>query len=211
LTPLYRSERLARVRSLLVAVALVAGFLPGLARAAEDAAPPRIYRWIDENGIAHYTTDPERIPKSLRRRYGLPAEPLRNEPLAARAPAAAPEPSTGPEAWAAQEKSVEPATPAAVNAAPPEWSEGETADVAAAAPAAARSGERLEALELRIAELSAAIAADEDALSGWIADPANADVVALADQPDVRAVAERLPKRIQELEALRRERDALQP
>jgi hypothetical protein len=199
------------VRSLLVALALVAAFPPALARAAEDASPPRIYRWIDENGIAHYTTDPERIPKSLRRRYGLPAEPLRNDPLAARAPAPAPAPSVAPDAWAAQERGAEPATPPAVNAPPPEWAEGATPDVAAAAPAAAASGERREALELRIAELSAAIAADEDALSGWIADPANADVVALADQPDVRAVAERLPKRIQELEALRRERDALQP
>jgi hypothetical protein len=199
------------VRSLLVALALVAAVPPALARAAEDTAPPPIYRWIDENGIAHYTTDPERIPKSLRRRYGLPAEPLRSEPLAARAPAAAPTASAGPEAWAAQEKSAEPTAPAAVNAPPPEWSQGQTADVAAGVPDAAPSGERLEALELRIAELSAAIAADEDALSGWIADPANADVVALADQPDVRVVAERLPKRIQELEALRRERDALQP
>ena len=50
------------MRSLFLAVALFAAGLPGLAQAADDAPPPRIYRWVDENGIAHYTAVPERIP-----------------------------------------------------------------------------------------------------------------------------------------------------
>jgi hypothetical protein len=66
-------------------------------------------------------------------------------------------------------------------------------------------------VELRIAELSAAIAADEDMLSAWLADPESADVVALGETPQFREVAARLPKRIQELEALVTERDALTP
>jgi len=33
---------------------------------AAGAEPPPIYKWVDSNGIAHYTTDPERIPKALR-------------------------------------------------------------------------------------------------------------------------------------------------
>jgi len=207
------------MRSLLLALALLAlGYL-GPARAADDAAPPRIYRWVDENGIAHYTTDPDRIPRSLRRRYGLPAEPLRNEPLDARAPAPAPAatpatPGAGPDAWASQEKTEPPAPPALPSAAPapgpgPEWNEGGPADVAAGPPGDG-PGERLSQIELRIAELSASIAADEDALSGWIGDPAAGDAVTLGDKPEFREIAQRLPKRIQELEALQRERDALQ-
>lgn len=206
------------MRSLLLAVALSAAGLPGLARAIDDAPPPHIYRWVDENGIAHYTTDPERIPKSLRRRYGLPAEPMRSEQLDARAPAAQPTPapptpSSGPDAWAAQEKSAAPAPPPRPSSAAPdagaEWREAATADVAAAGPAAG-SSDRLSQVELRIAELSASIAADEDALSAWIGDPAAGDAVELADKPEFREIAKRLPKRIQELEALQKERDALE-
>jgi hypothetical protein len=205
------------MRSLLLALALLALGSPGVARAEEEAAPPRIYRWVDENGIAHYTTDPDRIPKSLRRRYGLPAEPLRNEPLDARAPAPAPAPAVttgvGPDAWASQEK-TEAAPPPLPSAAPApeagvEWREGAPADVAAG-PAGGSSGERLSQIELRIAELSASIAADEDALSGWIGDPAAGDAITLGDKPEFREIAQRLPRRIQELEALQRERDALQ-
>ena len=209
---------------LLLAVALSAAGLPGLALAIDDAQPPRIYRWVDENGIAHYTTDPERIPKSLRRRYGLPAEPMRSEQLDTRAPAAAPQPaappalppalpSSGPDAWAAQEKTDAPAPPPRPSSAAPdtgaEWRESASADVAAAGPAAG-SGDRLAQVELRIAELSASIAADEDALSGWIGDPAAGDAVELGDKPEFREIAKRLPKRIQELEALQKERDALE-
>ena len=43
----------------------------------EEPARPTIYKWVDTNGIAHYTTDPERIPDSLRdgvRRLGHPSE-----------------------------------------------------------------------------------------------------------------------------------------
>ena len=32
------------------------------------ADPPKIYKWVDANGIAHYTVDPDRIPKALRNR-----------------------------------------------------------------------------------------------------------------------------------------------
>jgi hypothetical protein len=205
------------MRSLLLAVALAAASLPGRADGAGDATPPRIYRWIDENGIAHYTTDPERIPKSLRRRYGLPAEPLRNEVLDAHAPAppGMHPPETGPDAWAAQEKSAAPPPPVPDGNAPAgdangqEWLEGKPTDIAAVG-APAGSAERLAELELRIAELSAAIAADEDVLSAWIGDPSGGDAIALGEKPEFREIAKRLPLRIQELEALQTERDALQ-
>jgi hypothetical protein len=188
------------MRPLLLGIALL---VLASSAVAEENAPPRIYRWVDENGIAHYTTDPERIPANLRRRYGLPAEPLRREPLDARAPA-----QGAPEAWAGQEKGE---APVAAEPAPPgtetggEWGEGTPADVAAGPGA----DDRLAQIELRIAELSASIAADEDALSAWIGDPAAGDPIEVGAKPEFREIAQRLPKRIQELEALQRERDAL--
>ncbi len=205
------------MRSLLLAVALAAAGLPGRADGADDATPPRIYRWIDGNGIAHYTTDPERIPKSLRQRYGLPAEPLREEVLDAHAPAPAATraPASGPDAWAAQEKSAAPAPAPAGGTAPagsagePGWLGGTPTDVAAVRTPLG-SAERLAEIELRIAELSASIAADEDVLSAWIGDPNQGDAIALGEKPEFREIAKRLPQRLQELAALQSERDALQ-
>jgi len=201
---------------------LMIGLSPSasLAADAEQAAPtPRIFRWIDENGVAHYTADEERIPPSLRRRFGLPTQPLAREPLDAGAPDPTPEPhplesSAAEDAWAAEERRAQP-TPAAAGApAQPaaraaEWNDGEAPlpDVAAAA---SDDASRLAQIELRIAELAAAIAADEDALTAWIGDPNAADSIEVGENPEFREIAKRLPKRIQELEALRSERDALQ-
>lgn len=70
------------------ALALAAAlWAAGALAAAEEgeAGGQRIYRWIDENGIAHYTTDPARIPAPLRERVGNP-EALSQKPLEARAP-----------------------------------------------------------------------------------------------------------------------------
>jgi hypothetical protein len=199
------------MRSLLLAVALTAAGLPGLAAANDEPAPPRIYRWVDENGIAHYTTDAERIPKSLLRRFGLPAEPLTRQPLDAHAPTslAPPAPGHGPDAWAAQEKSAAPAVEAGPLEGGPEGRAGASFEAPALVAAGAGSSDRLAQLELRIAELAAAIAADEDTLSAFVGDPSPGDAVELADKPEFREIAGRLPKRLQELEALRSERDAL--
>ena len=62
--------------------------LPALA--AEETERPTIYKWVDENGIAHYTTDKKRIPKNLRNRI-RDAEEVKREraEAAAAAPAAA--------------------------------------------------------------------------------------------------------------------------
>jgi hypothetical protein len=206
------------MRSLFFAVVLSASGLPGFAALASDAAPPAppIYRWVDENGVAHYTTDEDQIPASLRRRFGLPTQPLAREPLDASAPPAEPdaplESSAAEDAWAAQERGTPPVpaaapdAPAGVSAPASEDGDAPLPDVAANAG----DGSRLEQIELRIAELSAAIAADEDALSAWIGDPNGADAIEVGEKPEFREIAKRLPKRIQELEALRSERDALE-
>jgi hypothetical protein len=192
--------------------------------ASEPAPKPRIYRWVDANGVAHYTTEEDRIPPSLRRRFGLPTQPLERKPIDARAPGAAeeaapaPEPAAGLDAWASEERGTEPvaapegaAAPesAAPPAAAPEWSDDD-ASLPPVAASATGDVERLAQVELRMAELSAAIAADEDALSAWIGDRQGGDPIELGGRPEFREIATRLPKRIQELEALRRERDALE-
>lgn len=68
----------------LAAALWAAGALAAVAEEGESGGQ-RIYRWIDENGIAHYTTDPARIPAPLRDRIGNP-EALSQKPLEARAP-----------------------------------------------------------------------------------------------------------------------------
>jgi hypothetical protein len=197
------------MRPLLLALGLLAA-APAAAPvwAADETPAPRIYRWVDENGVAHYTTDEDRIPPSLRRRFGLPTQPLAPEPLAAGAPDVAPAPpaeppATTPDAWIHEERAEPPPVDAG---APPSAAEPSLPPVAANA---ADDAERLAQLELKIAELSAAIAADEDALSAFIGDPAGKDAVEVGEDPEFREIAKRLPKRIQELEALRHERDAL--
>jgi hypothetical protein len=197
------------MRPLLLALGILAAApAPVPAWAADETPAPRIYRWVDENGVAHYTTDEDRIPSSLRRRFGLPTQPLAPEPLAAGAPDVAPPPpapapATSPDAWISEERAEPPPVDAG---APPSGAKTSLPPVAANA---ADDAERLAQLELRIAELSAAIAADEDALSAFIGDPAGKDAVEVGENPEFREIAKRLPKRIQELEALRRERDAL--
>ena len=59
----------SRSSALVVTLAgLLAGPPAALARAEEPeaAAAPTIYKWVDANGIAHYTTELSRVPRSVR-------------------------------------------------------------------------------------------------------------------------------------------------
>jgi len=227
----------------LLALGCVAAGAGAADEASEPAPQPRIYRWVDANGVAHYTTDEDRIPPSLRRRFGLPTQPLERKPIDARAPGVtegvtpgatemvtpgvtdevtpagaepvppgasetepAGEPSAGVDAWVSEERGAAP------EEAPQPAAASENADAALPSVAANAAGDadRLARIELRIAELSAAIAADEDMLSAWIGDREGGDPIEVGANPEFREIATRLPKRIQELEALRRERDALE-
>lgn len=66
--------------------------LLGLAFAARslaaDGSPPTIYKWVDENGIAHYTTNKKRIPRNLRNRIRSVDEVKREQEKAELATAA---------------------------------------------------------------------------------------------------------------------------
>jgi hypothetical protein len=78
-------------------IALASLVICAAAFAQDGAAPPRIYRWIDENGIAHYTTKLERVPEALR------DQPLRREELSAQAP-------TSVDSWVQRERVPDPPT-----------------------------------------------------------------------------------------------------
>jgi hypothetical protein len=59
--------RRAPSRVLAFAAALGVSLAAAGARGEEAApAPPTIYKWVDANGIAHYTTDLGRVPRSVR-------------------------------------------------------------------------------------------------------------------------------------------------
>jgi hypothetical protein len=145
--------------------------VPALAETPEGA-PPRIYRWVDENGVAHYTTSLERVPEELR------DQPLRREEVSAQAPPAV-------DAWVLRERVPDPPAPEAT------------------APTG-EGGGAVSALDARIAELEAAIAADEQLLKG---DLVGTD--APASNETLKEVAERMPGRIAELKKLQAARDAL--
>jgi hypothetical protein len=82
---------------------------------AEESAAPTIYKWVDANGVAHYTTELSRVPRSVRgsvRSLGSSAPPP-GEGFVARdaAPAEAP-PSAEPlPEWDVGDEPVPPAAP----------------------------------------------------------------------------------------------------
>jgi hypothetical protein len=176
---------------LLVAAALVA--LAASARAD-------IYRWVDESGAVHYATDREAIPRA----YRDAAQPIQKPPprrAVRRAPAAlqvVPAPSAAPEP-AAPAPSGTPAP--ALEAAPPS---------PAAAPRPLPGPPSVRALPpddpraAEMAELEAQIARDRETLRELISTP-RWDSAELANDPQIRELAERLPRLQAELEALRRE------
>ena len=117
-----RTPRMALPLCLAVAVAVVPAPWIVAAEAQEaaeseasaDESPgPTIYKWIDEHGIAHYTTDFDRIPRGLRNRAGRLGPPdaaMRRERVDADAPArrTSPRPAPGDaEQWAVRDSPVD--------------------------------------------------------------------------------------------------------
>lgn len=201
-----------RRRPPLLAAWLLAAFLLAApsAHGQPVSAPerPRIYKWIDENGIAHYTTDRSRIPSGLRQR----AEPERD---AGDARTARP-PRDEFDGWALRNRTSERAMAQDV------WDDGSGGAVAApgadpfagetlATPASAADfqSER-DDLDARIAELEAVIADDEEALKTLISDAEGGGALARGDDPEFRSIAARLPKYLAELRALRERRAQLE-
>ena len=151
---------------------------------AAGAAGPRepLYQWSDEDGNVRYTTDRERIPAAFQVRV-REIEPGRDAfHNAALARGAKP---LGADVVTDEAVEYTDALPAVET--PPAPSD------AVDTPSSPQD-ERIRALE-------AAIAADEEWLQEAISDPERA--ASLRDSPEFREVAERLPRRQEELRKLR--------
>ena len=177
--------------ALLALVFGVFGWFAAPAAAEDTAAPPHtLYKWVDTNGIAHYTTDPERIPAEVR---GLARE--RSE-RAGDAAAAGASDAGGADALAADAWAVRDAAPPPVDAAPREGVDTPAGDALRADAAE---------LDARIAALEEEIAHDEERIKAWVSDPA-LDPVTLADDPQFRELAARLPRLQADLRSLREQK-----
>jgi len=87
-----RTRAFARALPSLVAL-LLAAPLGCASEEGPPGEPPTLYKWVDRNGVAHYTTDPDRIPSNLRHRI----RDLEDQPRMASRPPGEPggEPSAG--------------------------------------------------------------------------------------------------------------------
>ena len=181
-----RLGRLGRVALPLAALALcVSGAAPSVAASADG---PRIYRWIDADGIAHYTTDPERIPAALRER--LPERASKSDEGAFEAR------PRSVDVWAERDR-------------PPDTSEAQGiggSDLGVDDPARRA---RIEEIGDRIDQLRTHIATDEEALKQRVVG-AGADPMSSGDDEELRIIAARLPGLLSELRELRDERASLE-
>jgi len=206
--------------------------------AATDQAPaPTIYKWIDENGVAHYTTDRGQIPREVRNRVGKLGPPdaaLKRTPVEASAPPIPTRPvpefddgeqpplPTRParvyddgEQWAVRDRSFERPRDAWDEGDPyasvssPEFGEDEVFVNEAELEA---QRQRLADIDEAIASLQTDIAADEEALKALLIVPVleGGGPLAMADDPTFREVADRLPKLLSDLRTLEDERAELE-
>ena len=98
--------------------------------AEEEPERPTIYKWVDENGIAHYTTDRKRVPKNLRNKIRDVDEMRAEQAIPPPPPPPPAPPSAGAPAGTAS------ATDTFTGTAPPTGAAAGTATVAAGATAA---------------------------------------------------------------------------
>jgi hypothetical protein len=188
--------------------------LAGPVAAAEDA-PPRIYKWVDENGVAHYTTNRDRIPSNLRNRIRSVDELKREQ-------AAAPPPEAAGEAADAAGTSATPPTsdvgPArndmysvrdvGVGLAPPSGS-GDNPSAPRVVDPVVR--ERMQELDGRIAELETELAKEEQKLKALISEARDQPgaPAPLYGRPELDELARRFPELQAEIGKLRAERRRL--
>jgi hypothetical protein len=171
----------------------------------QETTRPVIYKWVDTNGIAHYTTDPDGIPSELRDRLGEVRRQRRTEPVELE-----PAPLDPDDPWA--EVSVEEPDDL--------WVVQDSIGSAEAIPSDdpfAAAGDPTEerrrmaeqqALDQQIEKLQAQISVDEELLKTWITNP-EVDPVMAADDPEFREAALRLPRLHGDLAELEQRRQAM--
>lgn len=205
-----------------------------------------LYRWVDDLGVTHFTTDRDTIPRSHRdeavaigelrspspatRAVAPPPEPGPTEsaapelvpvpapdpapaatpPLAMPAPVLSPAPDSRPGPQPTPEPDTTPAPSAAAKpiaarvTAPPEAEPAISAPTVfpGPAPEPAIAGDDPRASE--VAELEAQIASDREKLRQMISTK-RWDSAELASDPEIREIAERLPRLQAQLAALQAE------
>ena len=180
----------------------------------EATGPPTIYKWVDEHGIPHYTTDRDRIPESLRDRIqvrprapaspeieekeGSPAEEERSDTADDSGIHNTVDPKAWDESWASRNAPLRP---------PAGDAKGDAGTTAA-----------LSRLDAKISALEAELAAREEELLSLLAvqsaRPEGApavphDEAMLADDPKLRTLSSQLPALQRELRVLRARRKSL--
>jgi len=165
-----------------------------LALCTPPEATAKVYKWVDENGVVHYTMDRDEIPPQLRRRLrpALPADiapPERSPELS--------EPLATPDEFR-DEPAVEPALEPTLEATPELEPEGEPPPVTAGLPAETLAPTN------EIAELEAQIKGYREELKTLISS-SSATGTDFAEDPRVREIAQRLPRLQAQLQALQRE------
>jgi hypothetical protein len=180
----------------------------GPATSQQETTRPIIYKWVDINGIAHYTTDPDDIPSELRdrldevrrQRQTDPVEPAEAAPLDPYDPWAEVSVEEPDDLWVVQDS---------LGSADEIGSDDPFGVSPTSDPAEERrrKAER-QALDQQIEKLQAQISVDEELLKTWIANP-EVDPVMAADDPGFREVALRLPRLHADLAELEQKRGAM--
>lgn len=209
---------------LVLAGMLLLGPAPaGAQEEAEASATPTIYKWIDTNGIAHYTTDYGSIPRRLRSSArqlqatsandGFESSDAGGQPpsgTASRGGRAAPRGSEA-DRWAASDR---PRTWEDGSSDGTLWDDGDEIrpepDPRAEVQMTRAERDRVRSdIDDRISELEADIEADEKVLKLYVSSPAPEDPAELAFDTTFREVAQRLPSLLSELRILEEERAEL--
>ena len=173
-----------------------------------------VYRWVDELGVTHYTTDRDTVPRRFRgEAHAIEASPApASAPRATRAPEATVPPTalatpTSPETTTPTPEPAEPAPTASAPSAPPEPEISQPAPSAAPVFPGPPTTTTLAPNDPRaqeVAELEAQIATDRETLRQMISTK-RWDSAELASDPAILEIAERLPRLQAQLEALRAE------
>ncbi len=222
-------RRIPAAASLALLVLMAAG--PGAPHAAEPGERPIIYKWVDEHGIAHYTTDRDRIPRAIRSRVQrlnrpsavpetTPGEPP--EPQSAATPSGS-EPTTGGPA-----PDLSPPPPVGPPPEPPAISKGEPSQgeqwAISNVPERVEphlspredgldpeTAKELAKIDEQITSLEGEIAQGEDRLLALLAGGAPTPDGVQSYDDELREIADTLPRLQSDLDTLRQRRESLQP
>jgi hypothetical protein len=189
--------------------------LLGAGLAAPGLSVADVYKWVDENGLTHYTTDPEAIPEHIRGRWKPTPKPAGASEGTSSVEGVDPATLPGPRSEVAPAAEVEEAAtlslpgPRKRPALPAQGEEGSPAALPgprqrAAPPLPPVQAAPRPAARSELAELERQLARDREAIKKLLSKDAGEEGAWLRD-PELRELSERLPRLQAEIEALRRD------